>query len=618
LNLGLTREFSAFSADLCSTWLFDPQAPPLLADAQQGFPNLYRRQNCGAGAGSLEVLTSSSPAVASETEPANFVNVFAVQGLSEDTRHVFFVAEGKLNGEAAESFNGQVYDRFGGKSHLVSVLPGGTADTTSSSVGSGSGGSPNSAGANLDNAVAEDGSLVYWTSGISNSTTGEGKIYVRSHPEQGIVKGEECDPAGTKPCTRPVSAGPNAFYWTAARDGSKALYSEGEELFEFDLEKAENEEPPRRLIASEVKGVAGTSEDLSRIYFVSTEALNGEEQGEEEGQPNLYLGEGGTFTFVARLAESDMGVEESGTTKVAYNVAAKDSYVRPTRVTPDGTHIAFESRAPLTGYDSSDGTGGKPAVEVFSYEAGGKVVCVSCNPSGAAPSGVRELRLPYSAAFETSPEVLTKVPAAAWIPTWEHKLHASNVLSSDGKRLFFNSNDALLPRDANGAPDVYEWEAAGTGGCDTAGANYFAKNGGCLFLISSGEYSRESEFWEATPDGSNVFFTTAASLLPQDPGSIDLYDARVNGGFPQPVPRAECEGETCQSPPPPPAFANPSSGSYNGPPNPKPAKGCPKGKKKVHKKGKTHCAKKQKHKKQKSKGKKKNSREAGNNGRAGR
>jgi DNA-binding beta-propeller fold protein YncE len=616
LSLGLTREFSVFSADLCSAWLYDPQDPPLLSEGQSGFPNLYRRQNCGAGAGSLEALTPSPPALPSGT-PKAYVNVFAVQGLSEDNQHVLFVARAKLNDEAAAGTDSQIYDHFGSENHLVSVLPGGGPDETPTSVGSGAAGSPFAGGGNLDNAVSNDGSVVYWTSGIGTSTTGTGKIYVRSHPEQGRVEGE-CDPAGTKACTRPVSAGPNAFYWTAAKDGSKALYSEGEDLYEYNLTKAENAEPPRRLIASEVKGVAGTSEDLSRIYFISSEALNGEAEGEEAGEPNLYLEEGETFSFVARLAADDMGVEEPGATNFAYSVAERNPYFRATRVTPDGTHIAFESRAPLTGYDSSGGAGGKPAVEVFSYAKGGEVVCVSCNPSGAAPSGVRELRLPYLAAFESNPELQTKVPAAAWIPTWEHKLHASNVLSSDGKRLFFNSNDALLPRDANGAPDVYEWEAAGTGGCETSGANYFAQNGGCLYLISSGEDSRESEFWEADPDGSDVFFTTAASLLPQDPGSIDLYDARIEGGFPQPVPRAECEGEACQSPPPPPAFPTPSSGSYSGPPNAKPNKSCPKGKKKVHKKGKTHCVKKQKkHKSKKGKGKKHN-REANNKGRAAR
>jgi len=53
----------------------------------------------------------------------------------------------------------------------------------------------------------------------------------------------------------------------------------------------------------------------------------------------------------------------------------------------------------------------------------------------------------------------------------------------------------------------------------------------------------------------------------QDPGLIDLYDARVGGGFAAPVERAECEGEACQSPPPPPDFTIPSSESYRGPGN---------------------------------------------------
>jgi hypothetical protein len=184
----------------------------------------------------------------------------------------------------------------------------------------------------------------------------------------------------------------------------------------------------------------------------------------------------------------------------------------------------------------------------------------------------------------------THVRAAAWMPTWEHPLHASNVLSDDGGRLFFNSFDALLPRDTNGAQDVYEWEAAGMGSCKEGDADYFAQNGGCLYLISSGESPSGSELREASPDGQDAFFTTASSLLPQDPGSVDLYDARVDGGFPQPILKAPCEGEACQSPPPPPQFPTPASSTYNGPGNP--PHRCPKGKRRVHKAGKTRCVKK--------------------------
>jgi hypothetical protein len=582
LSFGVVREFMAFSEDLCNAWLLDVQAPALTADAQQGLPNLYRRQNCGADAGELEALTATPPALTPGTDEG-YVSVHALQGFSNDLRHAFFVAREKLNSDAAEVEKAQVYDRFEGSTRLVSVLPSGGPDESGAVVG---GGAPETliGGGNLDNAVSEDGSLVYWTSKVDNLQNG--KIYLRRHPEQGIV-GDECSKA-SKACTLPVSSGNGAFFWTAAADGSKALYSEGStdsglaKLYEFDLAKAEAEEPARRLIAENVTGAAGASEDLSRIYFVSGDVLPGAGQnseGEEAigGQPNLYLDEEGTPSFVGTLAGKDVGELEPGDSDAPYRVAARNSYGRATRVTPDGARIVFNSRAPLTGYDNA-GEDGRPAVEVFTYETGGELTCVSCNPSGARPSPTPAMRIPYAQPFEL--EVTTNVPAAAWIPSWEHKLHASNVLSQDGDRIFFNANDALLPRDTNGAQDVYEWEAPGAGSCDEEDASYFAENGGCLYLISSGESPEESEFWEASPDGEDVFFNTAASLLPQDPGSVDLYDARVGGGFAQPAEKAACEGEACQVAPPPPTDPTPGSASFRGPGDQiqKPPARCRKGK----------------------------------------
>ena len=124
-----------------------------------------------------------------------------------------------------------------------------------------------------------------------------------------------------------------------------------------------------------------------------------------------------------------------------------------------------------------------------------------------------------------------------------------------------------MPRDTNGAQDLYEWEAPGEGGCSAASASFHAQNGGCLFLISTGQSPEESEFWDASADGSDVFFTTAQSLLARDPGLVDLYDARVGGGFAEPAAAASCEGEACQSPPPTPPRQTPSSASFHGPGN---------------------------------------------------
>ncbi len=575
-TFGFPRDFMAFTPDLCSAWMIDHQTPPPSADGQKGYPNLYRRESCGAGAGSFEALVPSPPALPKGT-PLNYVTHDSLQGYSADGSQVFFVAGAKLTSEAAGAEGAQIYDRFGGALHLVSVLPGGEgkAATGSSEVGSGP-------AHDLDNAVSADGSVAYWTRGV--------ELFVRKHPEQGIVSGE-CGKT-SKACTYAVSKAAG-FFWAAAADGSKALYSEGEDLMEFDLGKAEAKQEAQTLVAQHVRGVAGESEDLGQIYFVSSDALTGEDEPNSngdvaiEGKPNFYMAEGGKFSFIGTLVPGDVGAKEPGAGFLAYSVSEEKSYLRATRVSADGRRIAFDSRAPLTGYDNK-GPDGRASVEVFGYEAGGALSCVSCNPSAARPRGVRELLLPYKSPLDS--EGITNVPAAAWIPTWEHPLHASNVLSASGNRLFFNSNDDLVLGDANGAPDVYEWEATGSGSCSTESPSYFAQNGGCLYLISSGDSAQESEFWEASPDGRDVFFTTSSSLVPQDPGSADLYDARVGGGFPQPLAKAPCEGEACQSPPPPPRFSVPASSSYRGPGNPSHGSSrCPKGKQRVRKAGKARC-----------------------------
>ena len=85
--------------------------------------------------------------------------------------------------------------------------------------------------------------------------------------------------------------------------------------------------------------------------------------------------------------------------------------------------------------------------------------------------------------------------------------------------------------------DVYEWERAGqAAGCNEARRRlYVASAGGCLSLISTGQEP------EPTPNSSTPAPTAPTSsstpppaCLPQDPGLVDIYDAREGGGFPPP------------------------------------------------------------------------------------
>jgi hypothetical protein len=343
------------------------------------------------------------------------------------------------------------------------------------------------------------------------------------------------------------------------------------------------------------------SDDVRRIYFVSTAGLA---TGATSGVPNLYRFEKGSgFSFIAALtaSETDPGSKAGG--------ASVDNFVpslRTARVSPDGMHIVFMSASlalsKLTAsYDNTDAESGQPDAEVYLYDAGnggqvGRLVCVSCNMSGVRPSG-REVT--------GGVQGEAGAWAAAQIPGWESQLHPSRVLSADGSRLFFESFESLVLRDTNGKQDVYEWErAGGEDACEDVGADLFVKGaGGCISLISSGEGAEDSQFLDASASGSDVFFTTESSLLSQDFGLVDVYDARVNGGFAAPPPpKRGCEGEACQSASAPPDDATPATsvggkGNVKGGAQKPP---CPKGKRKMRRGGKSRCvAKHKKHKKHK-------------------
>ncbi|MEX2253397.1 MAG: hypothetical protein WD649_04540 [Thermoleophilaceae bacterium] len=112
-------------------------------------------------------------------------------------------------------------------------------------------------------------------------------------------------------------------------------------------------------------------------------------------------------------------------------------------------------------------------------------------------------------------------------------------VSAGGERLFFTTDKALRAVDTNNDADAYQWEAQGTGSCDKAG--------GCVELISSGRAEGGARFVAASANGSDAFFLTDRSLAGADPGSVDLYVARVGGGFPEPPSPIPCTGDSCQS-----------------------------------------------------------------------
>ncbi len=563
-QVNLENPYKAVSADLCSAWLVVAAEPPLAPGATEGYPDLYRRDACGEEG--FEALVGVKPSV----EPILFEP--ELQGTSADGKEAILRVKDKLTPDATSGAF-QTYYASGGQLRLLCILPDGAPSTGSCSAGTARDdqfflGAELNRLASVSNAISEDGSRVYWTASGEGGAAGAGTLYLRENPgaEQSALSGEECTEA-EKACTVKVSETQStkaARFLGASANGERALFEVTEgakegKLYEFTVGAGSSE------IAGKVMGVAGAGEDLSYLYFVSEEALAG---AAKAGRPNLYLSHEGTTTFIATLSDTDVASLAHG--EGIPSDAAAEPILHAARASADGRALAFISTASLNGYDNTDAAsplscgakeGSKEGIcdsEVYLYEAGSSgPVCVSCNPSGAQPQG------------RAVPGVSGSLATAGSLPMATAQLHIPRALSADGQRLFFNSYDALLPRDTNGTEDVYEWEsAASQQACAEKGAElYVEAAGGCLSLISSGESPQDSQFLDASASGNDVFFTTSASLLPQDSGLIDVYDARVDGGFPQPTQSAQCEGEACQSPLVPPVDSTPASLVFSGPGN---------------------------------------------------
>jgi hypothetical protein len=360
-----------------------------------------------------------------------------------------------------------------------------------------------------------------------------------------------------------------------AEGGARIFYLEGGRLWRFDVASG-----ARTDFSSGAVTPVNVSADGSTAYFVSTKALttapNPNGAKAVNGEENLYRSREGAISFVATVTERDVAGESNGnevveglglwTKAVAPTPegAAGRFAIDPSRTTPDGSVLLFESRAPLSGYDP----GGN--AEVYRYDAAGNTLkCLSCNPTLAPASS--DASLQSISAGLGDPQPLTSYGLA-------------NNLRADGNRAFFQSNEALVPADVDGLQDVYEWEAQGVGSC--------TRPGGCLYLISSGHSLRIDYLYGASDTGDDVFFRTSDVLLPRDAEETpSIYDARVGGGFPEPVEEG-CQGEGCRpGVSPAPALELPAQPALGADDN-VPRKRCPKGKRKARRHGKVVCVKK--------------------------
>lgn len=464
--------FRFFASDLSAS-LLEWAEPALAAGAPLEVNNLYIRDAEGA----YRVLTDVPPP---NLSPAAYRARFA--GATPDLSHVIFEANDALV-PGAPSGTRSVYEWTASSLRLVSILPG-PGDVAAEKAGAGDG-DDNS----LAEVVSDDGSRIFWTDGA-------GQLYVRENGTQTVKLNAS---------RRAVPLGDGTARLRAiAPDGSRAIFTDpipltdelddNGGLYGYDLET----ETLRNLVPHAdggpgIQGILGMSDDGSTVFLVATAVLA---DGASAGANNLYVLRDEEVEFVAVLGEGDR------------NNWSDSVETRTARVTPDGGHATFLSRASLTGYDNTDVLTGEPDQELFVYDvAESRLTCVSCNPSGARPIGGASIPVATSLAFQP------------------------RIVSDDGERIVFNSNDALVAADVNRRQDVYEY------------------TDGRPQLISTGTSDDASALAEMTSGGRDVFFTTRERLVPSDrDNSSDIYDARIGGGFPIADEAIACAGEACRGP----------------------------------------------------------------------
>lgn len=422
------------------------------------------------------------------------------------------------------------------------------------------------------NAVSADGSTVFFTANACSGGPPVHELFARignGLPGARTVAISEPSKEDCAACDTEAGVLADAHFEGASVDGSKVFFTTTQPLlgsdtstnvYEYDLDAPAGKRVIRVSTgdasvsnpAAEALQLSGrtpmSSEDGSHVYFIAngllTRTPNGEGEAAEQGAYNLYMYErdaqfpAGRIAFVARLSLRDIATD--GEPKSGIGILWSPD------VTPDGRFLVFASDRDLTPDDTST------ARQVFEYDAqSGSLVRVSIGQDGFNHNGNVSVRFPPKGGGEAVNDASVVSPSEIYTGGYDPSAYSTRLsVSADGAFVFFQSTVGLTPQafdqrvvgqNENGEPiyanNVYEYHA------------------GRVSLISDGQdlayYGLGSvvELLGADVSGGDVFFKTTDRLVGQDTDTnLDIYDARVDGGFPPPAQPASCSGEACQGP----------------------------------------------------------------------
>ncbi|MGH2973355.1 MAG: hypothetical protein ACRDLL_00590 [Solirubrobacterales bacterium] len=613
---------------------------------------------------------------------------FALGGAFDDDSKAVFQANGEpsvASGPSSSERSVYLYDRQTEELTLIGLLPDSACGVPPCVPEEGSEFPGASEYPGAFQSYIQDGHVVSTGGDVYFIDIGTGQLYVR-HEAAGpgaismkVAASERTDCADHDPCNGTPEPDPaGSFVPTfmgATPDGSAAFFQSRqkltdnsaatagvEDLYSFDANAPEGQRLTDLAPGAKAVGVLGYSDGGDYVYFSANADLDGEGPAsggscsgrtEEDsdgfsGSCSLYLWRadgtgtcataGGCIDFIVRLnagsehRSAGDGFDWAGS-------GTEPQHMKASRVSADGRILVFRSQLPLTAYNNKPtqegvcfGVEGR-CPEFYHYDAeSGQISCLTCDPTGAPPTGKADLKNPELFHAPTSFSV--------WLGV--HPFLSRN-LSADGNRFFFQTPDKLVAADVNGdqsckngflesnaetgfgppCRDVYEWEAPGEGSCTASSGAYSSANGGCVYLLSTGTGAYPSYLADVSESGDTVFIFSRQQLVPADEDSQeDIYAVKVDGGLAtqNAARQAPCEGDGCRG-----ASSQPSNtpgagtAVFEGPGNPKSntnSTHCPKGKRTVHSKGKVRCV--AKHPKNHRKSKHRNKRDANNDRRTSR
>ena len=442
----------------------------------------------GAGAGASHNVTER---VSVGPDRGNGAVDASFRGASLDGSRVFFTTNLSLVAADTDSAV-DIYQRYGSTTTLISTGPsGGNGAFTASHRG-----------------ASADGTHVFFETNealVPADTDIYNDVYERAAGTTTLIS------------TGPIggTSGGIMGFLQASADGTRVLFFTNERMDASDTDSFGDDIYERlagttTLISTgptdgtcggcgQIVTPGGASLDAARVVFASNDQLV---STDTDSNVDVYERVGGTTTL---LSPGPAGAQFAG-------------------LSADGTHVVFTTGEHLDPADTD------ARVDIYEW-VNGVISLVSTGPTGgngAFDPTYRGISADGTHVFFTTDESLVPGDTDANRDVYERAGGATALVSigpsgngtgsalysgssSDGTRVFFITNESLVPGDTDSDVDIYE------------------RTGGTAALVSTGPSGGNSGvssvFGRASVDGTRVFFTTSESLVVADnDGRPDVYE----------------------------------------------------------------------------------------------